>query len=113
MLNKNKEDNNLKEMREMLKDIKEIMDKLDNTDIEDKKEMITEALINASKEKAKISIEMDGKGGAQCEVEGHRLSLIIALASLEKHILKETNTPKSFFEAIKNVVGSEEDIEVL
>ncbi len=114
MLNKNnKENEDLKEARKMLDELKEMIDLLGETDIDKKRGIVANKLEEASKQKAKLSIELNGKGGAQCEVEGHRLSLLLALASLEKHVLKETETPQRFFEAIKNVVGTEEDIEVL
>ena len=65
-------------------------------------------LEDALKDDAKISIE-NKKGDIKVDVEGPRLTLILLLAALEKKILEKTKTPESFFQTIKNIVGTKED----
>ena len=92
---------NNKKIEKLLNDIKETIKEL-NLD------NMAETFIEATKDPCEISIRTDNKGGAEINVEGHKLSLLIALAGLEKSVLQQLNCDKDTFELIKNIVGTRE-----
>lgn len=93
----------------MDKDLKELFDELK----EKLKEKTFEKLEEIKKQPCEISIKTDKKGGAKVKIEGHKISLLIALASLENSMLKQIGASESEFKMFKSIVDTEEEIEVL
>ena len=93
----------------MEKDIKEILDNLKDKLME----KLDKELNEAKAIPCEISIKTNKKGGAEVKVKGNRLSLLIALASLENSVLKQLNAKEEEFKMFKSIVDTEEDIEVL
>ena len=100
----------LKELKKLVKEAEKIMKKLDNEkEISGAFETLTdEVMQRAQKKPCKISIETDETGGARVKVDGHLISVLIALAGLEKAILKQAQCPEPIWEIIKAKAGIEE-----
>ena len=62
---------------------------------------IYKILNEASKTETTLHIETNKKGGADIKLKGTNISILVALASLEKSILEKCNVPEEFFELIK------------
>ncbi len=66
---------------------------------------INKALKNGFDGEAELSIKKVKNGFANLHVEGNMFSILIALASLEKSILKKYDVPKELWEIVKERTG--------
>lgn len=90
------------------KEIEEILAYLLKNVFEDNKHDLQKSINEALKEEATISIKKFKDGTAETNIKGHRLTILITLAGLEKSILEDFNPPKGLWEKIKNVIGVKE-----
>lgn len=97
-----------KELLKMLEELNESLGNLlnDNKDIIEIK--LQERLNKALNEKAIVSIEKFEGGKSKARIEGTNVSILIALAALEKAVFKKINPPKGCWELIKQSVGTRE-----
>ena len=95
-------------MKNKLKELKKLIGTLLEETSDELAEELTDALIKAYKEKAFISVKKNADGSATTKIEGTNLSVLIALAGLEKNILKQTGVPEDLWEIIKDSVGTKE-----
>ena len=94
-----------KETREMFKELNETLSKFLKRN---KEKSIIDRLKEASKDEFKIVVERGKDGITNIEVEGERLAILVGLAGLENHLLKELETPDEIWEIIKQVTDTEE-----
>ncbi|MBO6243615.1 MAG: hypothetical protein J6O41_03490 [Clostridia bacterium] len=86
-------------MKELNEAINKLVDALlKNTDV-------ASDLEKATKNPCKIHIETDKTGKMSVLMNGNGLSILVALAGAEKHIIKTTKCTKKQWELIKGVVG--------
>jgi hypothetical protein len=93
------------------REIKEILNAVENllNDLPAIDEEFTKTLEEASKLPVKITLERkEGEYTVHTEVSGNGLSILTALASLEKNILKKLKCNESTFELLKAIVSTEE-----
>ena len=62
----------------------------------------------AIKEKAVVSIEKFEDGRATTRIEGSNLSVLIALAGLEKTVFEKLEVPEGLWEMVKEKIGTKE-----
>lgn len=94
-----------KETREMFKELNETLSKFLKRN---KEKTIIDRLKEASKDEFKIVVERGEDGITNVDVEGERLAILVGLAGLENHLLKELETPDEIWEIIKQVTDTEE-----
>lgn len=73
-------------------------------------ELINDKLYKSLKEEEKKDMRillLKKNGKTTVEIEGSTLSVLLSLAGLEKHIIKELKVPEDLFEIIKEMVGVE------
>ena len=92
----------------MLKNLNEVLEDFISEDKDSIKNKLKDAISEGFKEKATLSIEKLEDGSTKTHIEGTNFGILIALAGLEKSVLKKLNTPKGLWELIKHSVGSEE-----
>lgn len=92
-------------MEEILKELNEKLEKL----ICIEEDGLKKKLEKAFKENATLSIKKYDSGKSEVQIEGSTLGILIALAGLEKIVLKRLNVPKGLYELIKYRVGTKED----
>lgn len=90
-----------KELLEMLDELNETLEDL----LKDNNDILTDRINEAMKDKASISIEKDSNGGANVNIEGERLAILVALAGLEETVLRKLHTPVSVWKTIKEITG--------
>lgn len=90
-----------KEILELLNRIKEL-----TNDIGSKASEIHKMFEKELVKPCEIRIKKERGIGAKTYIKGSRLSLLIALASLEKNVLEQLNCDEMEFDFIKNTVGS-------
>ena len=98
-----------KELLELLKELNKLLGDMVDENVEELSKQLNKELKRGLKEKAKLSIEIFGNGKAKTCIEGKTLPILIALATLEKSVLKDLNPPKGLYELIKNKVQTMEE----
>lgn len=93
-----------KELIEMLKDINKTLDKI--IEVDDDK--IKKAIDEAFKGEATISMKKYKDGRAETHMEGDKITLLIALAGLEKNMLEKLEVPSLVWEHFRSIVGTTE-----
>ena len=69
--------------------------------------MLENVIEDAMHQDCKIQVEQkDGK--VELHVEGGKITILVLLASLEKSLFKQLKCSEKDFEAIKEVIGTEE-----
>lgn len=62
------------------------------------------SLKEADKEDVVISL-VKKNDNTKVKLEGSTMAILLSLAGLEKHVIKELNVPEGLFETIKEMVG--------
>ena len=65
-----------------------------------------ESLKEANKKDVVISLTKKN-GNTTVKLEGTDMAILLSLAALEKHVIKELNVSDGFFETVKEMVGVE------
>lgn len=100
----------LKEFKKLMKEAKKLMEELEDERPAGAFEEITDSMFKkAQKEPCKISIETDTTGRANVKVDGNMMSVLLALAGLEKAIIGQMKCPAHIWEIVKAKVGIEEE----
>ena len=70
-------------------------------------ELINDKLYKSLKEADKdVVISLVKKNdNTKVKLEGSTMAILLSLAGLEKHVIKELNVPEGLFETIKEMVG--------
>lgn len=83
----------------LLEELKKIMEPTD------KVTQLKELLKKGLKDDAILSIEKKGNS-ASAKLNGSAMGILVALATLEKHVLEQLDCPSEVFEIFKKMIGS-------
>lgn len=92
----------------MIKDLLEAFKDLMTGDVGALAKKVDARFDEAIKEKAVVSIEKFEDGSATTKIEGNNLSILIALAGLEKTVFEKLDVPNGLWEMVKDKVGTKE-----
>ena len=67
-------------------------------------DQLYKSLKEADKEDVVISL-VKKNDNTKVKLEGSTMAILLSLAGLEKHVIKELNVPEGLFETIKEMVG--------
>lgn len=95
--------------KDIYDELKELMENDELKKYADLFKKLIEAKVNECiEEDTTISIEKKADGTAKANITGSRMGVLVALAGLEKTILKQLNAPAGLLEIIKDVVDTME-----
>ena len=98
----------LKYMKKMLKQW-EKLSKLADDKSKTANDVLYEIIKTRGHEPVKIEVETTNKGKARVTAEGPNISILVALAGLEKAILEETQCSEFIFDKIRAMTKAEEE----
>ena len=96
------------ELEKILEQLNEKLEKLLDKKSEELGQAVSDRISEAHKENAHLSIVKNGDGKAKIIMEGTNLSMLVALAGLEKTVLEKTHVPSDVWKLIKETVGTKE-----
>ena len=97
----------LKELKKMLKQWEKLL-KLADDESKTADDVLYEILKTRGQEPVKIEIETTNKGEARAKTEGPIISILVALAGLEKAILEKAQCSEFIFDKIRAMTRIEE-----
>lgn len=99
---------NNQELKKMLHELNEKLGKILEEKGDEIEKALNDSISDGHNESAYLSFKKDKNGYAEVVMEGTTMSMLIALAGLEKTVLEKTHVPSAVWKTIKETVGTKE-----